>query len=208
MNRNQKHITVLPVGMLQTNCVLVNPPDSSILYIVDPGGDGERIIREAKVFEGITEYRILLTHAHFDHIYAAGQVAEAFGLKKICLHPEDLPLYRSPENAMPPYFPPAENLPETGWFPPEDSNLQILKTPGHTPGGVSYYFPALQTVLAGDTLFYCGIGRTDFPGGSYEEIVKSVKECLFLLPDETLVIAGHGPDTTIGYEKRNNPYIR
>ncbi len=204
---DKNFITILPVGMIQTNCVLVNPPNSGILYIVDPGGEGDRIIREAKKFEGIKEYRILLTHAHFDHITAAGEIAEAFGIEKIYVHPADLPLYHSPENCMPPYFPAAENLPDTGWTPPEDADLQIISSPGHTPGGVAYYFPALKTVLAGDTLFYQGIGRTDFPGGNFKQIMESIKERLFLLPDDTRVIAGHGPDTTIGFEKRNNPYI-
>ncbi len=200
-------IRTLPVGMIQTNCVLVNPPDSGILYIVDPGGEGERIIREAKKFEGIKEYRILLTHAHFDHITASGDVAEAFGIKNIYVHPADLLLYHSPDNCIPPYFPPAANLPDTGWTPPADADLQIISSPGHTPGGVAYYFPALKTVLAGDTLFYQGIGRTDFPGGNFKQLMESIKERLFLLPDNTRVIAGHGPDTTIAFEKRNNPYI-
>ncbi len=204
---NTKNISVLPVGMIQTNCVLVNVPDSGILYIADPGGVGDRIIREARKFSGIKEVRILLTHAHFDHIYAAGEIAAEFGLDTVYLHPDDNILYSSPENCMPPYFPPAENLPKTKWFPPEDSDLQIIKSPGHTPGGVAYYFPELKTVLAGDTLFYQGIGRTDFPGGDFKTIMESIKERLFLLPDDTRVIAGHGPDTTIGFEKRNNPYL-
>ena len=202
-----KYIQVIPVGMLETNCVLIQNPVSNILYVIDPGGDAPKILRKIQEFQNISAYRIVLTHAHFDHISAAGQVAEALNLNRVYVGSKDIPLYKSPDNAYPPYFPPAEYLPAPDSSFPCDEGLTIIPCPGHTPGGVSFYFNELHTVAAGDTLFYCGIGRTDFPGGNYDEITDSIRNRLYHLPDDTRVIAGHGADTTIGFEKKHNHYI-
>lgn len=203
----EKHIKVIPVGMLETNCVLIKNPASNILYVIDPGGEPQKILRKIDEFENVSAVRIVLTHAHFDHISAAGQVAQAMNLDRVYVGKKDIPLYLSPDNAYPPYFPPAENLPQPDSDFPKDEALTIIPCPGHTPGGVSFYFKELNTVAAGDTLFYCGIGRTDFPGGNYDEITDSIRNRLYHLPDETRVIAGHGSDTTIGFEKKHNHYI-
>lgn len=202
-----KEIRVIPVGAFETNCVLIHNPGSDILYVVDPGFDGARILREIQKFKEIREYRVLLTHAHADHISAAGEVASALHLDHVYLNPDDKKMYYSKGNAIPPYYPPAENLPDTVWPPPDDPDVKYIATPGHSRGGASYYFPKLHTVLAGDSLFYMSIGRTDFPGGNADDLLKSVRERLFTLPDDTRVIAGHGPDTLIGYEKAHNPYF-
>lgn len=202
-----QQITVIPAGLLRTNCTLLSVPGSGILYIFDPAGEGKRLIREANRFEGINEVRIVLTHAHFDHIQAAGEVAAAFGLDKLYLHPADHALYYSPENAMEPYFTAAKNLPQAAWPPPPDDNMQIIPCPGHTPGGSSFYFKSLSTVVTGDTLFYECIGRTDFPGGNFKDLENSVRNGLFVLPDDTRVIPGHECETTIGHEKKHNPYV-
>ena len=204
---SQKYIQVIPVGMLETNCVLIQNPASNILYIIDPGGEAQKILRKIAEFENVTAYRIILTHAHFDHISAAGQVAEALNLDRLYVNAADIPLYLSPDNAYPPYFPAAKDLPRPDSNFPEDKGLIIIPCPGHTPGGASFYFTELHTVAAGDTLFYCGIGRTDFPGGNYEQITDSIRNRLYQLPDDTRVIAGHGSDTTIGFEKKHNYYI-
>lgn len=204
---SQNFIKTIPVGMLETNCVLIKNPASGILYVIDPGGEAAKILRKIKEFEQTSECRIMLTHAHFDHITAAGEVAKALKLDHVYVGAKDIPLYLSPDNAYPPYFPPAQNLPEPLSTFPEDSGLTILPCPGHTPGGVSFYFEELKTVAAGDTLFYRGIGRTDFPGGSMEQITDSIRNTLYRLPDDTRVIAGHGADTTIGFEKKHNLYI-
>lgn len=203
----EKYVKVVPVGMLETNCVLIQNPASGILYVIDPGGEPAKILRKIADFENVKEYRIILTHAHFDHITAAGQVAQHLKLSKVYLGAKDIPLYLSPDNAYPPYFPPAQDLPEPDSTFPTDEGLKIIPCPGHTPGGVSFYFEQLKTVAAGDTLFYRGIGRTDFPGGNMDQITDSIRNRLYHLPDDTRVIAGHGSDTTIGYEKKHNLYI-
>ena len=196
---------VIPVGLLETNCILVKNPGSDVLYVIDPGGDWKLVEQAAKGIER-AETRILLTHAHVDHISAVGAVAKALGVKKVYLHPDDVPLYRSKSNEIPMYLPACADLPETCW-PLEDPDVQVLECPGHTPGGVSYYFPKLRTVFCGDTLFYGSVGRTDLPGGDPEKLSESIRAKLFALPDGTRAIPGHGPDTSIGYEKKYNRYV-
>lgn len=210
MPQNEKEfIRILPVGMLETNCVLVGIPGSPVLYIVDPGADSDRILRAVRAFQDVTEYRILLTHAHFDHIGATGGIARELNIPCVFLAPQDHPIYHSPDNCMPPYVPAAEDLPEVKPFPSAAKlpGVSILPCPGHSPGGSAFYFPELQTVLSGDSLFYQSIGRTDFPGGDAQTLLRSVREQLFTLPDDTRVIPGHGPDTTIGFEKQHNPFF-
>ena len=205
----KESVRILPVGMLETNCVLVRLPGSPVLYVVDPGADADRILRAVRTFQEVSEYRILLTHAHFDHIGAAGSIARALNVPCVFLAPQDEPIYHSPDNCMLPYVPAAEDLPEVKPFPPaaELPGMSVLPCPGHSPGGSAFYFPALQTVLSGDSLFYQSIGRTDFPGGDAETLLRSVREQLFTLPADTRVVPGHGAETTIGFEKRYNPFF-
>ena len=193
------------VGLLEVNCCLVLLPDSRTLYIIDPGGDWKLIESEAKAFD-YDEAVILFTHAHVDHISAAGAVANALHITKVYLNPADKPIYYSPGNTVGNYIPAAEDLPDTTW-PPEDPRMLVLPCPGHSPGGAAYYFPELDTVFSGDTLFFSSIGRTDLPGGSEKQLLDSVHKQLFNLPDDTRVVPGHGPFTSIGYEKKNNPYV-
>ena len=195
----------ITVGLLEVNCCLVQLPDSRTLYIIDPGGDWKLIEAEARSFD-YDEAVILFTHAHVDHISAAGDIADALNVKRVYLNPADKPSYYSPGNVIQNYIPAAENLPDTIW-PPEDPRMLVLPCPGHSPGGAAYYFPELDTVFSGDTLFFESIGRTDLPGGSEKQLLDSVRKQLFNLPDDTLVVPGHGPTTSIGYEKKNNPYV-
>lgn len=197
-----KHVTV---GLLEVNCCLVQLPGSRTLYIIDPGGDWKLIRAEAKMFD-FDQAVILFTHAHVDHIAAAGELAEDLDITRVYLNPADLPIYTSRSNTVGNYIPAAENLPDTIW-PPEDPRIQVLPCPGHSPGGSAYYFPELATVFSGDTLFFSSIGRTDLPGGNEDELLDSVRNRLFRLPDDTRVVPGHGPFTSIGYEKKNNPYV-
>ena len=197
-----RHVTV---GLLEVNCCLVMNPGSRTLYVIDPGGDWKLIQAEAKTLD-YDEAVILFTHAHVDHIAAAGAVAEALHVGRVCLNPADKPIYLSKSNTVGPFIPAAENLPNTVW-PPDDPRIQVIPCPGHSPGGVSYYFPELGTVFSGDTLFFSSIGRTDLPGGNEDELVDSVHKLFRLLPDDTRVVPGHGPFTSIGYEKKNNPYV-
>ena len=193
------------VGLLEVNCCLVQLPDSRTLYVIDPGGDWKLIEAEARSFD-YDEAVILFTHAHVDHISAAGAVADALNVRRVYLNPADKPIYYSPGNTVGNYIPAAEDLPDTTW-PPEDPRMLVLPCPGLSPGGAAYYFPELDTVFSGDTLFFTSIGRTDLPGGSEKQLLDSVHKQLFNLPDETLVVPGHGPATSIGFEKKNNPYV-
>lgn len=197
-----KHITV---GLLEVNCCLIVPPGSRTLYIIDPGGDWKLIQAEAKTLD-FDEAVILFTHAHVDHIAAAGAIADALHVTRAYLNPADELIYYSKSNTIGNYIPAAENLPDTIW-PPSDPQIRVIPCPGHSPGGSAYYFPELGTVFSGDTLFLCSIGRTDLPGGDEDELLNSVRNRLFKLPDETRVVPGHGPFTSIGYEKKNNPYV-
>ena len=193
------------VGLLEVNCNLVQLPGSRILYVIDPGGDWKLIQAEAKTFD-FDEAVILFTHAHVDHIAAAGAIADALHVARAYLNPADKPIYYSKGNTIGNYIPAAENLPDTVW-PPEEPRMRTIPCPGHSPGGSAYYFPELDTVFSGDTLFFESIGRTDLPGGSEKQLLDSVHKQLFNLPDDTIVVPGHGPSTSIGFEKKNNPYV-
>ena len=200
-------ILVETVGVFETNCYFVYPAEKGILYIIDPGGDAERIIHTASRFPDASKKVILFTHGHVDHITAAGEVVSALNITDIFLHPSDIPLYESPENALMPFIPAAENLPQTHW-PPPMHDFSIITTPGHTPGSVSYYFESINALFSGDTLFASSIGRTDLPGGDYDSIIKSIKTKLMILPENLKVFPGHGEKTTIGVERSFNPYLK
>ncbi len=191
------------VGLLEGNCYLV--PVGETLYIIDPGADAEIIVRRAREFE-CRERVILLTHAHVDHIGAVGAVARALNIKTVYLHRKDVDLYFSPANALPPWLPAAENLPQPdSTFASPD--FEILETPGHTPGGVCFYFKQYPVLFAGDTLFAGSIGRTDLPGGDHQQLIESIRGKLLGLPDSLDVYPGHGRSTTVGHEKIANPYL-
>ena len=200
------HLQCLPVGPIGTNVYLRYLPEEKLMLIVDPGAEAERIAERAKK-SGAERYIVLLTHAHIDHIAGLPELSLALPLECVFLREPDHGMYWSRENAIPPMFPAAEGL------PPVVSDvtvpgMEILSVPGHTPGGSAFYFPAEGELFAGDTLFDHSVGRTDLPGGSWQTLLRSIREELWRLPDETCVYCGHGPATTIGIEKRENPYVR
>ena len=201
----ERKFTWVTVGMFEVNCYIVPSPSGKVLYIIDPGGDAEDIAAAAEKFS-CEETVILLTHAHIDHIAAVKKCADLLNVKKIYIHPADLAMYKSPANAIPPYYPAAQDLPETAEFPPEDPSLQVLHTPGHTPGGVCYFFAEYNALFSGDTLFRASVGRTDLPGGSTKTLLGSLKNILSQYEDSVEVFPGHGYSTTIGFEKANNPF--
>lgn len=202
-NREFKTLTV---GFLEENCYLVPSAADACLYLIDPGTQATEILAAARQY-ALPESRILLTHAHIDHIGAIPEVVRALAVRQVHLHLDDLPLYRSPKNELPPLFNAVVGLPEPEPYP-ETCEFRALPTPGHTRGGVSLYFPRLQAVFTGDTLFHGNIGRTDFPGGDHQTLLRSIREILFALPPNTVVLPGHGPASTIGQEQRNNPFMR
>lgn len=202
---NEKIYSVLSVGFLQVNCILLECPADDTLYIIDPGSEPERIAAAAES-SGMGRKAILLTHAHVDHISAVPELAGHFRMDRVYLHPDDLKLYRSPDNALPPVMPAVKNLPE-----PEaglkSEEIRIIHTPGHTRGGVCFHLPGSGLLFSGDTLFRASIGRTDLPGGNHESLLRSIRGKLFNIPDHTTVVPGHGPETSIEYEKKQNPWL-
>lgn len=197
----------LPVGAFATNCFLVFMPETRELFIIDPGAEPETIAAEAKKFP-FSSARILLTHAHIDHISACGKVAQLLGVEKIELSPDDVEMYLSPANALEPYFSAASDLP-----PPADfdavTNCEIIALPGHTRGGTGFLFDdgKERFLIAGDTIFCGSIGRTDLPGGDYATLIRSITEKILPLADNLIIYPGHGGETTVGFEKKHNPYL-
>jgi hydroxyacylglutathione hydrolase len=205
----------LSVGPVGCNCSVVVCPVTREALIVDPGGDAEKVLALlAKM--GARAVGIVHTHGHFDHILGTRDVAAATGAP-VSIHGDDLDLYRGLVRQARYFDLVAEEPPEPAHILAGGETLRfgqlqarVLHTPGHTPGSVSLFIePAggAPVLLAGDTLFAGGIGRTDFPGGSFEQIVRSIRDKLFVLPDDTVVVPGHGPETTIGEEREHNPDV-
>lgn len=199
------------VGILGCNMSIIADPVSLEAVLVDPGGNPEDIINLIRT-RGFKIIRILITHAHLDHILACNEI-ESFTKAQVFFHPNDRELWQSlPFQCMflgirnPPVIPVPRNfLAHNDTIPVR--NGKVLHTPGHTEGSVCFYFEMDKLLCSGDTLFAGGIGRTDLPGGNTQKIISSLKNILMVLPDDTRVITGHGEETTIGKEKRTNPYI-
>jgi len=206
-------LETFPVGPLQCNCTLLGDQEAAEAIVVDPGDEVGRIHRRLNEL-GLTLKQILVTHAHIDHVGGALKLKRLTGAP-IFLNENDLPLLKMMEMQAgwlgiepPETAPPDESLADglvvgLARFPAE-----VLHTPGHTQGSVCLHFAPLRLLLAGDTLFAGSIGRTDLPGGNHPQIIDSIQSRLLPLPDETKVITGHGPATTIGNERRRNPFLQ
>ncbi|MBQ9776795.1 MAG: MBL fold metallo-hydrolase [Lentisphaeria bacterium] len=199
-------IETLPAGLLETNCYLVTDDASRTLYVIDPGGDAEKLVSAAEKYT-FERCVILLTHYHIDHVAAAGTAARELKAETVFLRKEDQPYYYSPENHLLPYVPPASDLPQVTDVLPEGCCFTLLELPGHTPGGAGFYCAAEKVLFAGDTIFASSIGRTDFPGGDYDTLINSIRQEIFSLPDEVTIYPGHGGATTVGAERVSNPYL-
>ena len=200
-----------PVGPLQCNCSILGDPVSRKAVVVDPGGDAKRILASLAE-ENLSVQAIIHTHAHLDHILAAGEIREATGAP-IYLHQGDIFLWDMVGEQCRMFGIPEISLPSPDYWLQDDEDLHCcsgvaLHTPGHTPGSMSFWFASHKLLLAGDTLFQRSVGRTDLPGGSFAEIEKSIKQRLYTLDEDAQVITGHGPPTTIGEEIRENPFVR
>jgi glyoxylase-like metal-dependent hydrolase (beta-lactamase superfamily II) len=208
----RKSLAVGPVGC---NCTVVVCPTTREALIVDPGGDAGTILALLTKLDA-RAVGIALTHGHFDHILGTRGVAVATGAP-VSIHGDDLDLYRGLVRQARYFDLAADEPPEPSQILAGGEDLRfgqfqarVLHTPGHTPGSVGLFIEATgeaPLLLAGDTLFEGGIGRTDFPGGSLQQIMRSIRDKLFVLPDETVVVPGHGPETTIGEEREHNPYV-
>ena len=201
----------IQVGLYEVNCSILSEDGKA--WIVDPGHEADRIAALLEKKE-LKPEAILLTHAHFDHIGAVAGLLERFPSLPVYIGEKDVAVISHPMNQLPPDYPPVKkpaSLKAIGQAGSIEGlvglqGLEVIETPGHTPGGVCYYLPSEKLLLAGDTLFAGSVGRTDLPGGDMGTLVESLKK-LTTLPDDTIVVPGHGPKTTIGAEKCYNPFL-
>jgi glyoxylase-like metal-dependent hydrolase (beta-lactamase superfamily II) len=201
-----------PVGPLACNCTLLGDEEAHEAIVIDPGDEVGRIHRRLSEL-GLTLKQILITHAHIDHVGGALKLKKLTGAP-IFLNENDLPLLKMMEMqanwlgvATPETAPPDEALADGLCVGLTRYPAQVLHTPGHTQGSVCLHFAPLKLLIAGDTLFAGSIGRTDLPGGDFGQIIDSIHSRLLVLPDETEVLPGHGPATTIGEERKSNPFV-
>lgn len=204
---------IIPVTPFEQNCTLLWCDATKEAAVVDPGGDLDRI-RAAVAAAGVDLRRILLTHAHIDHVGGVAELAESEGLPIIGPHPGDqFWIDALPQQASRFGFRPARSFTPTRWLAQGDSVtvgrlvLEVRHCPGHTPGHVIFFEPQARLAIVGDVLFAGSIGRTDFPGGNHETLVRSIREQLFTLGDDVQFIPGHGPMSTMGAERRSNPFV-
>lgn len=205
-------ITNLPSGALQANTYLAVDEKTNKGFIVDPGGYNKVLTKEVRDNDVNIKY-IILTHGHSDHICGVNEHKAEFPDAKIVAYKDEEAMLENPNlNQSPgfgvPYSTKADILVSDGdELKVGDVTLKFIHTPGHTEGGMCIYVKEAKALFSGDTLFRQSIGRTDFPGGSYKEIMDSIRKKLFLLPDDTNVFPGHMGTTSIGFEKENNPFV-
>lgn len=207
-------IAVIPVTPFQQNCSLVWCTKTMEAAIVDPGGDVARI-RAALKETGVKPVAIWLTHGHLDHAGGATELAEALSLPIIGPHEADRPLLDAlPEQGLRFEIRDMKAVKPTRWLAEGDNvsvgeiSFAVQHVPGHTPGHVTFFQEDLRFLLAGDTLFAGSVGRTDFPYGSHEDLIAGIKGKLLPLGDDVQFLPGHGPASTLGEERRNNPFLR
>jgi|SRR5580658_4734771 hydroxyacylglutathione hydrolase len=200
------------VGPLQCNCTILGDEVTHEAIVIDPGDEITRIYRRL-IELGLTLKQILITHGHIDHVGGALKLKRLTGAP-ILLNQDDLELLAMMEQQAawigvptPAVAPPDASLAEGLIVGLEHYPAEVIHTPGHTQGSICLHFAPQNMLFAGDTLFAGSIGRTDLPGGNYGQILRSIHTKLLVLPEETRVIAGHGPETTIGEERESNPFL-
>ena len=208
-------VTIVPVGALQCNCTILGDPASGEAIVVDPGDEAEKVLSALRR-HGLRCVAILNTHAHIDHVGANHALREVTG-GKLMMHEADLPLYdnlRVQAQWLGGLIPEPPRAELDGHVAHGDRvsagalHAEVLHTPGHTPGSLSFHVPGGEPLLlSGDTLFAGSIGRTDLWGGDFDQEIGSIRRHLLTLDDTTRVIPGHGPETTIGWERQRNPFL-
>lgn len=199
-----------PVGIMGVNCYILGEKSEAI--IVDPGSDAEKILNILKENEMTAKY-IVLTHCHFDHIMAVEKLMDELDVKLIACQNEKENLLDSSVNYTDRYSRKPISLTADIYVKDGDIiksgkfKFRVIETPGHTSGCMCLYCKGENLLISGDTLFYASVGRCDLATGNEKILIKSIKEKLFILPDNTAVLPGHGEDTSIGFERVNNPFI-
>ena len=203
-------IEKLEVGMIMANCYIVGCEKTRQAVVIDPGDEGDRILYRL-ADNKLTVAYIINTHGHFDHVGANKQLKDATGAD-LLIHEADAPMLsmlsemaESFGMAMDNSPPPDRTLKDGDKITFGDITMDVIHTPGHTPGGISLVTD--KKAFVGDTLFAGSIGRTDFPGGDFNTLIESIQKRLFPLGDDVTVYCGHGPETTIGMERRTNPFV-
>jgi hydroxyacylglutathione hydrolase len=206
-------IITLVLGPVETNTYIVADPASQEAVVIDPAWEGEQIARRASL-RGWTIRQLWLTHAHFDHLAgAAGIVKQLNPPPPVALHPLDFPLWSTKGGAA--MFGlqvdagprPSIKLEAHELLPIGNLSFEVRHVPGHTPGHVVFYSAVEKVVFCGDTIFAGSIGRTDLPGGDTLQLLESIRTQILTLPNETRLLSGHGPGTTVGKEKHSNPFL-
>jgi glyoxylase-like metal-dependent hydrolase (beta-lactamase superfamily II) len=203
---------IIPVTPYQQNCSLVWD-DNGRAALVDPGGEAPRLVAEI-ARRGLVPEKILLTHGHLDHVGAAAELRERYGIPVEGPHQaEKFWLDLLPQQAELFGFPPAEPLAPDRWLDDGDTvvvgalRFAVLHCPGHTPGHVVFFAPGARLAFVGDVLFKGSIGRTDFPRGDHAALLRSIRETLWPLGDDVRFVPGHGAMSTFGHERRENPFV-
>lgn len=206
-------VYTIPVTPFMQNCRIIVCGETNLAALVDPGGDVDKIIAEVAKL-GVTIEKILLTHGHLDHVGGTEPLAKHFEVSIIGPHKDEQFWFDGLPNQCQMFgFPMINAFLPHQWLEDGDTvtvgneELNVLTCPGHTPGHVVFFSKNAKLVLVGDVLFKGSIGRTDFPRGDAPTLIASIKNKLFALPDETVVMSGHGPDTTVGFEKKTNPFL-
>jgi glyoxylase-like metal-dependent hydrolase (beta-lactamase superfamily II) len=207
-------IVSFTLGPAQTNACLVADSETKEAAVIDPSWDGH-IILEAAQKRGWRIGHLWYTHAHFDHIGGAAAIADALNpLPLVALHPNDHVLWRAGGGGaifgfdIDPGPEPTIDFFHGMKMKLGSVDFEIRFTPGHTPGHCILYVPSARTCFCGDLIFAGSVGRTDLPGGDWDALEKSIREQIFTLPEDTRLLSGHGPETTVGEEKRSNPFVR
>ena len=205
-------ITCMPSGPLGVNTYLVVDENTKEGFIVDPGGYNPKLTKKVSD-EGIEIKYIVLTHGHADHISGVNEHLDDFPDAKVVVHTNEKPMLEDPRENQSLMFGSAQTVKGDIFVNDGDElevgnlKLKFIFTPGHTPGGMCIYVESEDVLFSGDTLFRQSIGRTDFPGGSFRDLADAVHTKLFILPDQTVVLPGHMGQTSIGFEKENNPFV-